>query len=186
MAHISECGPRQACIPTMLKAPMLTMSASIPVTQAMPTIFIGLVDDRYTDDNWNHDMKQIGMLFQITDQRIEIKVTMTGQFYNIQEFGNQMTVATGQMNQFKIQAIRIVALGFATRSFITDALAQLVRCWQLPAANKAIQFITIGDTEDCHCLNFCKDLCLEERCQTLSYINLDDYDIFGNLKSKRD
>jgi hypothetical protein len=182
MACKAESGPRQVCIPTMLKAPMLTMSASNPITQDIPTIFVGLVDNSYTDDNWNHDKQQIGRLFQITGLLMEIKVTMAGEFYNIPEFGNQMSVATGQINQLQIQAIRIVALGFATRSFVTEALAELVRSWQISAVNKELQFITLGDSEDCHCLNFCKDLCLEGRCKLLHYFNVSDYDIFGNLK----
>jgi hypothetical protein len=186
MADEAESGLKQVCIPIMLQTPVLTMSTSGPVPQAMHTIFVGIVDNTYTHEHWNHDMEQVERIFPRIDTRMEAKMTLVGQFHDIPEFGKQLDVAEGQLNQFNIQAIRIVALGFYTRSYVTEALAHIVRSWAVPAANKQVEFITMGDSEDSHCLNFCKDLCLERRCQTLRYMNLDDCDIFGSLKSKRD
>jgi hypothetical protein len=90
--------------------------------------------------------------------------------------------AGSQINQLKPTAIRIVGLGFATSSFVADALATLIRSCQISPNEKHVQFITLGDSEDCHNLNFCKDLCLKQECKTLQYFSVSDYDIFENLK----
>ena len=177
---------KQVCIPTALQAPVLTMSAVSPatVTADLPTIFIGMIDDDYTEDTWHNDMQQIGRIFRISGEKniAQIKIKKAGAFVNTQEFGNEVIAAGSQINQLKPTAIRIVGLGFATSSFVADALATLIRSWQISPNEKHVQFITLGDSEDCHNLNFCKDLCLKQECKTLQYFSVSDYDIFGNLK----
>jgi len=175
----------QTCIPIRLQAPTLALSAVKPVTGDFPTIFVGMVDNKYTDDLWDNDMEQIGRLFQMTANCYikQIKITRTGRLINVPEFGNAITEAFVDINSIKPIAIRIVGLGSRTTPFVTEALAQLIRGWDIPANQKEVQFITLGDSEDYHNLNFCKDLCLKEQCKTLHYFNTYDYGILGNLDS---
>jgi len=179
----------QVCIPTMLQAPVLSMTSVNPatVTGEIPTIFVGMVDGMYSEETWNMDMEQIRRIFQIYsstsgERIVQIKILKTGNLLNTQEFGNSMLQATSRINQLNAKAIRIVGLGYATTSFVSDALATLIKSWDIPAVEKQVQFITLGDSPDCHHLNFCKELCLKQQCKTLQYYSVSDYDIFGNLK----
>jgi len=183
-----ETRQKQVCIPTVIQAPVLTMStvSHAIVTVDIPTIFVGLVDDEYTEDTWHNDTQQIGRIFQISGEQTiaQIKIKKAGAFINTQEFGSEVSSAGSRMNQLKPTAIRIVGLGFATSSFVADALSALIDSWQIPSNEKHVQFITLGDSPDCHNLNFCKDLCLRGSCKTLQYFNVSDYDIFGNLTKR--
>jgi len=173
----------QTCIPIMLRAPTLVLSVVQPFTGDCPTIFVGMVDNEYTDNLWDNDRDQLERLFQMTANCYikQIKITKTGSLYNVPEFGSAITEAFVDINTLQPITIRIVGLGSQTNSFVTQTLAELIRGWNIPPNQKEVQFITLGDSEDCHNLNFCKDLCLKEQCKTLQYFNVYDYGILGNL-----
>jgi len=171
------------CIPSMLRAPALEMTAGAAVTGNMPTFFVGLVDETYTDETWIHHRQQIQKLFNISDAVIaEIKIIQYGKFHNTEQFAKDVDQAVKIMNSLMpATTIRIVGLGNGTRTFVTDALAAFVKDWNVSPDQKHIQFITVGDSSDCHFLEFCKDLCLKQSCKTVQFYNIYDYNVLGYL-----
>ena len=160
------------------------MTAKAAFTGSIPTVFVGMTDELYSDESWSNDKTQIVNLFGIPEQWIigDIKITKseTG-FVNTSQFAQNVRNLSDVINTHKPSQIRIVGLGFGTTSFVADALSAFIRAWNIPAAQREVQFIVLGDSPESHNLNFCKKLCMEEQCKTLQFYSMHDYDIFGNL-----
>lgn len=166
------------------------MTYSMPVTGNVPTVFVGVVHEEYTDALWENHYHQLGRLFEITsnDYCCHIKVTSIGpdsMVVDIEKLKDQMTTAMNAINiQFKdTTLIRIVGLGKGFSPVITDALEALIRGWDIPSDQKSVQFIALGESANFHYLNFCKGLVMKKVCKNLQYYNTMDYNSFGYLQS---
>ena len=178
-----------ADIPFVVRDPGLLMSGqAISTEPGIPTIFIGIVDDKaYTNKMWTSDVTRIGALVKVDRELIgEIKV------HPRQEASNQVDADTlhvplanalNRLNQWNKDTIRIVSLGKGSSDIMFDSFKGLVAGWN--QNNKQIQFVTAGDTADRDFLEFCKWLCMKKMCHSILYYDTLDYDIMGMLDDKR-
>jgi len=175
-----------AHIPVSLRDPILKMSAESAITGNIPTIFVGVVDEQYTDGMWQRHLTRLSSLFHINDSKCvgEIKVKNRGQNQNEidgEQLGRDMSAAIEVININVVQAIRIVGMGIHSAIGVHDALESLVRGWNLPWDQKIVQFVALGDSRESDYLNFCKALCLKQICGTIQFYHTMDYNNFGFL-----
>ena len=164
------------------------MSASPTVRGNQPTIFVGIVDKNYTEEMWNIHMNRLADLFEITDPSMicQIKVgSLASHFVDGENLHQQIMTAKRAVNQINVTLLRIVGLGIGSSESVTQALESFVREWNIPSNKKEVQFVALGESIDCHYLNFCKSLVLKQRCQTLQYYNTMDFDEHGYFRSNR-
>jgi len=183
--------PRQdfAHIPIALEGPLLTMTFNDPHIGDCITIFVGIVDETYTDAEWTTHRNRLATLFGITDPSccIEIQIGNLGdRRIDAGKLLAQTIAATNLINQCKPKVLRIVGLGVGTSEIITDALEHLIRKWDIPLEDKHVQFISLGESRNFHNLNFTRRLCMKQICKTLQYYNTMDYNSFGRLRTDRD
>jgi len=173
-----------AHIPIAIQGPLLTMSFENAITGDYSTIFVGVVDANYTEAMWNDHKKQLSKLFGITslDCIKEMKLECPGPIIDQGLVLSRMTEITAFINERKSTILRIVGLGVGSSQVITDALEALIRQWNIPLDQKHVQFVSLGESEDYHYLNFCRGLCMKQVCKNLQYYNTMDFNPFGYLR----
>lgn len=185
LASLQEKPDGHSCIPTALADPLLEMKTAHAIVGDIPTIFLGMVDEKYTVEEWNDHKDQIVQLFSITDHKcigeIKVQTHKTGSL-NAQLFGQEMSRIITEVNNQKPTALRIVSLGPRWSPVLSDALLTFIRAWQIPPNQKTLQLITLGESADSYFLSFCKDICLKRTCAILQFYNAHDYDVFGTIK----
>lgn len=177
-----------AHIPATLAAPLLMMTYGEPRTGNWPTIFIGIVDDNYIEEMWNHDKRRIMSLFALTDPLCigEIKVRNKGnRCVDADQLGIDMGVALDSVNKTGTKVLRIVTLGKGYSPVVLEGLEALILGWCIPPEEKELDFIAVGESSDHLNLNLCKNLVMKKSCKTLRYYSARDYNIFGNLQTDR-
>jgi len=177
-----------AHIPVSLRDPVLKMSADSAIIGNIPTIFVGVVDEQYTDAMWTKHAERLSHLFGIDDPTCiaEIKVKNRGpRTIDGEQLGRDMTAAINVMNSLEASAIRIVGMGIHSALGVHDALESLVRGWNLPWEQKMVQFVALGDSREGDYLNFCKALCLKKLCGSIQFYKTMDYNNFGFLDLNR-
>jgi len=159
------------------------MSFENAITGDHSTIFVGVVNANYTEAIWNDHKEQLSKLFGITslDCIKEMKLECPGPIMEPGLVLSRMTEITAFINEKKSTMLRIVGLGVGSSEVITDALEALIRQWDIPLDQKHVQFVSLGETEDYHYLNFCRELCMKQVCKNLQYYNTMDYNPFGYL-----
>jgi hypothetical protein len=177
-----------AHIPAALKGPLLLMSASPAIVGNIPTIFVGIVDDHYTDEMWRNHATRLANLFGITDQTCTapIKVVSEPADSTVVDAGRlaqDITYAMQVINQLQTKTIRIVGMGIGSSLAVTEALESLIRGWEIPPEEKNVQFIALGESTHFHYLNLCKSIVMKQMCHQLQYYNTMDYNVFGYLRS---
>lgn len=173
-------------VPISLRAPCVTMSWSDPLTGNQASIFVGIVDDTYTNEMWNRDVTRLRTLFGITDDSSvgELMVaSIANKMVDSEKLKSDMFSAMELINRSQIQQLRIVGLGVGSSPAVTDALESLLRGWNTPEDCRHVQFIALGESADYHYLNFCKSLSLKKLCKSLQYYNTMDYNDYGFLRN---
>jgi hypothetical protein len=174
-----------AHIPTALRDPLLVMSFAEPTIGNIPTIFVGIVHDEYTNEMWDRHKTRIAKLFGISDQNCvgDIKVqSLDGNVVDSDRLGQDMSSAIDAVNASQTRHLRIVGLGVGSSLAVTEALESLICGWSVPTLEKEVQFIALGESAGCHYLNFCRGLCLKKMCKCIHYYNTMDYNAFGFLR----
>jgi len=177
-----------AHIPVSLRAPLLRMSAENAITGNIITIFIGVVDEQYTDNMWEMHFRRLSNLFHIDDPHCfaVIKVKNRGQDeIDAGQLGLDMSAAIDVINANVVQAIRIVGMGNRGAIGVHKAMEALVRGWNLPWDQKIVQFVALGDSQDHVYLMLCQNLCLGQICASVQFYNTMNYDNFGFLDLSR-
>lgn len=172
------------CIPTSLSDPLIEMKIADPIIGDTATIFMGMMDENYTEEDWNDHKGQLVRLFSITDLKCigDIKVMMHKTSLDTQQLGEDMNRLIADINKHKPAVLRIVSLGNRWSPALSDALLTFIRCWQIPPDQKTLQLITLGESDDAYFLSFCKDICMKKTCAALQFYNAKDYDVFGHSK----
>jgi len=161
------------------------MTAETAITGNLPTIFVGIVDEDYTEGMWKQHVERISHLFHIDDPDCKGEIMVKDRGPNAidgQQLGLQMTNAIDVINSLGVNAIRLVGLGIHGAPALHQALESLVRGWNAVAwNNKTVQFVALGDSETGSYLNFCKALCLQQLCGSVQFYNTMDYNDYGFL-----
>jgi len=176
---------QDAHIPTTLRDPLLVMSFADTSTGNIPTIFVGIVDNMYTNEMWTRHKSRIVHLFNITDQNCigDVQVhSLAGNLVDGERLGQDMSAAIDEVNRTQTRVLRIVGLGIGSSLAVTEALESLICGWAIPFSEKEVQFVALGESPGCHYLNFCKSLCLKRTCKCIHYYNTMDYNAFGFLR----
>jgi len=180
---VSEEGS-DAHIPVSLRDPVLTMYSESAFAGNIPTIFVGVVDEEYTDAMWRNHADRLSRLFHINDPNFvrQNKVGNRGQNeIDGEQLGRDMSAAIDVINGNVFDRIRIVGLGKSSAIGVHQSLESLIRGWNLPWDQKKVQFVALGDSKESHSLNLCKDVCLKQVCHTIQFYNTMDYNDFGFL-----
>jgi len=174
-------------IPTNIQDPSILISALPTVLGPWPTIFVGIVNSRYTDEMWNNHKEQIVNLFGISGPNATYDIRIQGSDTQVDadNLRRDMAAAANVVNANPINGLRIVGLGVGTAISVTQSLETLIRSWQRPAAEKEVQFVALGESSDGHYLQFCKNLCLKQVCKSIQYYCTQDYDKDGRLDVDR-
>jgi len=173
-----------AHIPVSLRDPVLTMHSESAFVGNIPTIFVGVVDEEYTETMWRNHADRLARLFGIAHAIFigEIKVRCRRQDQiDGEQLGRDMSVAIDAINSNVVGKIRIVGLGKSSAIGVHAALESLIRGWNLPWDQKQVQFVALGDSKENHYLNFCKSVCLKQVCHTVQFYSTMDYNDFGFL-----
>ena len=178
---------RTANIPVNLLDPLLVMSWEDAFRGILPTIFVGIVDDNYTDDMFEEHANRFKKLFAVNPA-----TTASVKIIGIQRAGKNVVddsalaeavkTAMHVLNHLETKVIRIVGLGRGSAVVVGQSLEYLIRAWNIDPSEKQIQFVALGESEDFHYLNFCKGLCLKKICKTIQFYCTRYYNIFGCLE----
>jgi hypothetical protein len=166
------------------------MQASAATPGNIPTIFVGIVDGtKYTNEMWEHHKNLLACLFGITEMAQwvrEIKVQgLSARVVDGSSLQQQFREAMDVINRSCIKCLRIVGLGVGSSDSVTEALASLIREWNIPKREKEVQFVALGESPDYHYLNFCKSLCMKEECKHLQYYNTMDFNEQGYFRENK-
>jgi len=177
-----------AHIPVTLQGPLLVMSYDEPCIGKIATIFVGIVNESYTDAMWDAHKKRLTDLFDITDPSCmkEIKVESRGERQDQINSGKlleQWNATLKLINQWKPKILRIIGLGVGSAEVVVQALESLIQRWDIAREDKHVQFISLGESRHFYYLNFCRSLCMKQICKTLQYYNTMDYNPFGYLRT---
>ena len=183
---MASTGPT-ASIPVNLLDPLLVISWEDAYSGILPTIFVGIVDDNYTDVMFEEHANRLKKLFTV-DPVATASIKISG----IQRAGNNVVddsalaeavkAAMHVLNHLETKVIRIVGLGRGSAVVVGHSLEYLIRAWDIEPSQKQIQFVALGESEDFHYLNFCKALCLKKICKTIQFYCTRYYNIFGCLE----
>jgi len=167
---------------------------AIDVKENLGTIFIGILDEQCTDAHWNDNLMRVRQLLEIPDDRFtEVKVPSmrtNKQRVDYRRCGEETTKALEMINrgvtEFQVRKIRIVRMGTSHSDAMTEAVESLIRGWDIPANEKMIQFISLGDTGMAHWLKFCRSLVLHQFCKEVEFYDTMDYSIYGFVRKRDD
>ena len=172
-----------AHIPLSLRGPVLKLSSEPAHVGDLPSVFIGIVDDDYTEEMWNRHLGQISSLFNISNA-LQIKVRNRGNMVDGKQLGQEMTRVIDEVNGTH-GMIRIVGMGMHSALAVYQAVESLVRGWDLPWEEKTVQFVALGDSAKRDYLNLCKQMCLNSLCASIQFYTTMDYNDFGFLDLAR-
>jgi hypothetical protein len=175
----------RAHIPVSLRDPVLTMMTDTAFVGNIPTIFVGIVDQDYTESMWTNHSGRISHLFGIDQPQFvrEIKVRNRGENQiDAKQLELDVNAAIELLNINVVPTIRIVGLGIHGASAVYEELESLVRGWNLSWEEKKVQFVALGDSQESVYLNFCKAVCLKKICRTIQFYSTMDYNRFGFLE----
>jgi hypothetical protein len=182
----------QAHIPVSIRDPVLIMSAECAYTGVLPTVFVGIVDERYTEEMWNSHALRLAELFNVQETGVkEVKIRRIGiNTIDGEQLGRDMTSAINFLNEQSVQSgvvnkIRIVGMGIHSAIAVLDALEGLVQGWNQPWDQKKIQFVALGDSKESDYLNLCKRMCLKKICYAVQFYTTMDYTTVGFLDLAR-
>ena len=179
-----------AHIPYSLRDSLLTVSPTEAYTGNIPTIFIGVVDEDYTEEMWTSHVNRVMQLFQIkTDcYSYHIQVLSAGSnCINAEKMGHDVSITIEQINNLKqehnytFELIRIVGIGIHNNGGVRTAMEAIVKGWNIQWDKKTVQFVALGDSMRSSYLNLCKSLCLKKICAKVQFYKTMDYDQFGYL-----
>jgi len=177
---------RQAHIPMSLRDPVLEMTSAHAYTGCLPTVFVGIVDNDYPEEMWNAHATRIAKLFNVSQdtglQEIKIR-SISKNLIDGEQLGREIDSAINFINSQSIKdgKIRIVGMGIHSAIAVHEALASLVRGWDLPWADKRVQFVALGDSSESDYLNLCKRMCLKKLCGGIQFYMTMDYNNVGFL-----
>ena len=182
--------PTQVHIPFLLEDSVIRMSSINALTENIPTIFIGVVDEDYTEAMWNSHTQRIARLFKINNDFVcYIKVKREeNNFIDADQMGREVLEAIQAINTLQekhnatFKAMRIVGMGIHSAIGVYIALEALVKKWDQKWNEKVVQFVALGDSVQGSYLNFCKSLCLKKICAKVHFYRTMDYDQFGNFR----
>ena len=181
-----------AHIPFSLRDSLLLMSSSEAYVGNIPTIFIGVVDEDYTEAMWTSHVNRVMKLFQIKAEYYSYNIQVRGEgsdCINAEQMGRDVSEVIEKINKLKLEQnytfnmIRIAGIGIHNIGGVHTAMEAIVKGWDLEHDKKEIQFIALGDTIQGSYLNFCKSLCLKKVCAKVQFYKTKDYDQFGYLAS---
>lgn len=178
--------PNEAHIPVAFQAPALMISSAPTSTEVIPTIFVGIVDNIYTEDHWSNHRNRIERLLEIPNGDLvgEIKVgSRDNETIDGENLALDMKNAVTIINSKNFNSIRIIGMGVHGCLAVIEALESLVHSWKLPLDQKKVHFIALGDSIDNNYLNLCKMLCLKQICRTVQFYNTMDYNMYGFVDS---
>jgi len=177
---------RQAHIPVSLRDPVLEMTSAVAYTGYLPTVFIGVVDNDYTEEMWNAHAIRLAKLFNVSQetglQEIKLRSIGTNQIDG-EQLGREIDSAINfiNMQNMKGDKIRIVGMGIHSAIAVHEALESLVRGWDLPWEDKKLQFVALGDSSGSDYLNLCKRMSLKKICKIIQFYSTMDYNNVGFL-----
>ena len=109
---------QDAHIPVSLRDPVLELSSALPYIGDLPTVFVGIVDEAYTEEMWKRHAERISSLFQITDPNMvcEIKIRSLGDnTIDGSQLGKDMTAAINALAKTPVEMVRIVGIASFSR-----------------------------------------------------------------------
>ena len=174
-------------IPFLIQDSLLNLSSSNACTGNVPTIFIGVVDDDYTNNTWMNHANRISKLFKfdIDSSVYHIQVKGENSFtIDAEHMGRDVIETLRKINNSEqenndIGILRIVGMGIHSAIGVHVALEALIKGWKLQWDKKMVQFIALGDSKQGTYMNFCKSLCLKKICAKVQFYKTMDYDMFG-------
>ena len=148
------------------------------------TIFIGIVNEHYLDEDWEKHKQRFMALFRITDTSfiMEIKISSIefgSHILNSTKLAEDTTTVMQIINCLETNQLRFLHMGAGHGYAVDDSIESLIRGWDKPEKEKHIQYINHGESKNFHSLNFCKRLCMKQLCGTLQFYNTDDFTNFG-------
>ena len=121
-----------AHIPFSLQGPVLKMTSESAISGNLPTIFVGIVDEQYTEGTWKKHVARISQLFRIDNSSYigEIMAKARGQNrIDGEELARQMTNAIDVINTFGVDTIRLAGLGVHGAIALHQSIESLIRGW---------------------------------------------------------
>jgi hypothetical protein len=157
-----------------LNAPALEISSAVTTKDKMPSIFVGIVDNDYTEAHWQDHRDRIKNLFEITNDAYgEIKVRNRGnQTVDRKQLTHEMQRALEIINAQHFIQMHIIRMGIGSSVAVDEALESLIRGWNFPPADKRIDFVALGESFEEDNLKFCNMLCSKKLCKKVYYFNI--------------
>jgi len=177
-------GNQDAHIPVSLRDPVLEMSAQVAYTGDLLTVFIGIVNNVYTEQMWSSHAQSLAALFGIAQPfiiEIKVRAKKGEMMVDDVQLGVDVTAAIEAINSTQVDKIRIVGMGISSAPAMNMALESLVRGWKIPWDQKKVQFVALGESAERSYLHFCKMLCLKKLCVGIQFYMTMDYNLFGFL-----
>lgn len=179
-----------AHIPVSLRDPLLKMSAGIPFKGNQPTVFLGIVNEEYTEEVWDRHAERLAKLFRfdkssIIRVKVESLQVKGDRVVDAEKLGLEIAQAIDDINDRDAKEISVVCLGRSGSLALDKAVVALLRGWKASSQERDVQFVSLGESSDHHYLNFCKGLCMKQLCRSIQFYNTMDYDISGYLDLDR-